>query len=85
LQTIERKRDANQSAVIFRLDGWFFQGIGENRFFTEPEAYQNHPLRGNWKGCRDAHIEPGWLLLYRMDGEELQLARTGTHADLFQE
>ena len=26
-----------------------------------------------------------WLLLYRVDGEELQLARTGTHADLFQE
>jgi hypothetical protein len=28
---------------------------------------------------------PDWLLLYRVDGEELQLARTGTHADLFQE
>lgn len=50
-----------------------------------PEAYQDHPLRGNWKGYRDVHIEPDWLLLYRMDGEELQLARTGTHADLFQE
>jgi len=50
-----------------------------------PEAYQDHPLRGNWKGYRDAHIEPDWLLLYRVDGEELQLARTGTHADLFQE
>ena len=50
-----------------------------------PESYQDHPLRGNWKGYRDAHIEPDWLLLYRMDGEEVQLARTGTHADLFQE
>lgn len=50
-----------------------------------PVAYQDHPLRGNWKGYRDAHIEPDWLLLYRADGEELQLARTGTHADLFQE
>lgn len=50
-----------------------------------PVAYQDHPLRGNWKGYRDAHIEPDWLLLYRVDGEELQLARTGTHADLFQE
>jgi mRNA interferase YafQ len=52
---------------------------------TLPEAYQDHPLRGNWKGYRDAHIEPDWLLLYRMVGEELQLARTGTHTDLFQE
>jgi mRNA interferase YafQ len=50
-----------------------------------PEAYQDHPLRGNWKGCRDAHIEPGWLLLYRVGSEELHLARTGTHADLLQE
>ena len=30
-----------------------------------PEAYQDHPLRGNWNGYRDAHIEPDWLLLYR--------------------
>jgi mRNA interferase YafQ len=52
---------------------------------TLPEAYQDHPLRGNWKGYRDVHIEPGWLLLYRVGSEELQLARTGTHADLFQE
>jgi len=50
-----------------------------------PEAYQNHPLRGNWKGYQDAHIEPDWLLLYRVAGDELQLARTGTHADFFQE
>lgn len=50
-----------------------------------PASYQDHPLRGNWKGYRDAHIEPDWLLLYRVAGGELQLARTGTHADLFQE
>jgi len=41
---------------------------------TLPEAYQDHPLRGNWKGYRDVHIEPGWLLLYRVGSEELQLA-----------
>jgi mRNA interferase YafQ len=40
-------------------------------------------LRGNWQGFRDLHIEPDWLLLYRIVDEELQLARTGTHADLF--
>ena len=50
-----------------------------------PEAYQDYPLRGNWKNYRDAHIEPDWLLLYRVAGDELQLSRTGTHADLFQE
>jgi mRNA interferase YafQ len=30
-----------------------------------PAAYLDHPLRGDWKGYRDAHIEPDWLLLYR--------------------
>ena len=48
-----------------------------------PASYNDHPLRGDWSGFRDLHIEPDWLLLYRVDGDELQLARTGTHADLF--
>lgn len=37
------------------------------------------------EGYRDAHIEPDWLLLYRVVDEELHLARTGSHADLFRE
>jgi mRNA interferase YafQ len=41
------------------------------------------PLRGDRKGFRDLHIEPDWLLIYRIHGAELQLARTGTHADIF--
>jgi mRNA interferase YafQ len=50
-----------------------------------PTSYSDHPLKGDWKGYRDLHIEPDWLLLYRVVGDELQLARTGTHADLFAE
>lgn len=49
-----------------------------------PKKHQAHPLRGKWKGYRDAHIEPDWLLIYRIVGNNLQLVRTGTHADLFQ-
>ena len=48
-----------------------------------PARFRDHALQGNWNGFRDLHIEPDWLLLYRIDGGELQLARTGTHADLF--
>jgi mRNA interferase YafQ len=48
-------------------------------------AYSDHPLKGDWKGFRDLHIEPDWLLLYRVEGTELQLARTGAHSDLFHE
>ncbi|RZT91077.1 mRNA interferase YafQ [Advenella incenata] len=50
-----------------------------------PERYQDHPLKGQWSGYRDAHIEPDWLLIYRVKGDELQLIRTGTHSDLFDE
>jgi mRNA interferase YafQ len=50
-----------------------------------PANHNDHPLRGDWNGFRDLHIEPDWLLIYRIAGDELQLARTGTHADLFDE
>ncbi len=49
-----------------------------------PERCRDHPLKGEWEGFRDAHIEPDWLLVYRVHGDELQLARTGTHTDLFE-
>jgi mRNA interferase YafQ len=50
-----------------------------------PERYRDHPLRGNWKSYREVHIEPDWLLIYRIVGDELHLVRTGSHADLFDE
>ena len=28
-----------------------------------PDQYKDHPLRGNWKGYRDAHLEPDWLFI----------------------
>ena len=50
-----------------------------------PAHYRDHPLRGNWQGYREFHIEPDWLLIYRVKGDELHLVRTGTHSDLFNE
>lgn len=46
---------------------------------------QDHLLRGIWKGYREAHIEPDWLLIYKVKLRELHLVRTGTHAALFRE
>ena len=48
-----------------------------------PARYLDHPLRGTWKGYREAHIEPDWLLIYRTEEDELHLLRTGSHSDLF--
>ena len=47
------------------------------------DRYRDHPLIGNWKGYRECHIQPDWLLIYRTTDDELQLARTGSHVDLF--
>lgn len=49
------------------------------------EKYRDHNLEGNWKGFRECHINPDWLLIYQIDNNDLilTLARTGTHSDLF--
>lgn len=50
-----------------------------------PEAYCDHNLTGNFKGFRECHITPDWLLVYKTDKKELilYLTRTGTHSDIF--
>lgn len=48
-----------------------------------PQTYLEHPLKGSWKGHRGAHIEPDWILVYRIEGNDLHLTRTGTHADIY--
>jgi mRNA interferase YafQ len=48
-----------------------------------PRARRDHPLEGEWKGWRECHIQPDWLLIYRATDTEVLLARTGTNADLF--
>lgn len=45
--------------------------------------YKDHALIGNWKGYRDCHIEPDWLLIYKITETNLFLVRTGSHSDLF--
>jgi mRNA interferase YafQ len=48
-----------------------------------PDRLRDHPLSGDWKGWRDCHIEPDWLLIYKLLSDELILGRTGSHSDLF--
>jgi mRNA interferase YafQ len=48
-----------------------------------PATYRPHPLKGNYKGYDECHIEPDWLLIYKITTDEIYLARTGTHSDLF--
>jgi mRNA interferase YafQ len=45
--------------------------------------YRDHLLVGQYRGTRECHIEPDWLLIYELAQNEVVLIRTGTHADLF--
>ena len=47
--------------------------------------YRDHDLTGDYAGFRECHVQPDWLLVYRIEKEELELFlfRTGTHPDLF--
>jgi len=50
---------------------------------TLEERYRDHSLAGNDRGRRECHIEPDWLLIYKLEGNEIVFERTGSHADLF--
>ena len=52
---------------------------------TLPEKYRDHELKGKYKGHRECHITPDWLLIYKIaeDVLILSLVRTGSHSKLF--
>lgn len=49
------------------------------------QKYRDHDLSGNYKGCRECHVEPDWLLVYEVmdDVLVLMLYRIGSHSTLF--
>jgi len=49
-----------------------------------PPKYRDHNLTGNFVGFRECHIEPDWLLIYKINEAEIYFTRTGTHSDLFE-
>ncbi len=48
------------------------------------ERYRDHPLKGNFRDRRECHIEPDWLLIYKLNDAEIIFERTGAHSDLFE-
>lgn len=47
------------------------------------QKYKDHSLIGKWKNHRDCHLEPDWVLIYRLTQDSLILERTGSHTELF--
>lgn len=74
------KRLRRQGADLLKLTAVVTTLADQNPL--EPQ-YRDHALVGNWKGYRECHIQPDWLLIYRIEEDELQLARSGSHAGLF--
>ena len=64
----------------------FLEDIVEKLSMGEvlPDKNKDHALTGNWIGFRECHIQPDWLLVYRLENDVLvlTLTRTGTHSDL---
>ena len=48
-----------------------------------PAANKDHALKGNWKGARDCHLKPDLVLIYRKTAVAIELARIGSHSEVF--
>ena len=74
-KAIKQDLDMAKLAALVQL-------IADGKMLTP--NYRDHALKGEWKGQREAHIGPDWLLIYRREGEMLELVRTGSHSELFE-
>ncbi len=86
LQTSQFKRDL-KIAIKRNYDTDLLSEIVQKLSVGEqlPKRNKDHALVGSYKKCRECHITPDWLLIYKIDKDllVLLLTRTGTHTDLF--
>ncbi len=74
-RTLKRKKDQNKlKKIITKL-------LNQEAL---PASLKDHALIGQYKGSRECHIEPDWLLIYTNEKNILRLERTGSHSDLFE-
>lgn len=48
-----------------------------------PAKYKDHTLKGAYNGYRECHVQPDWLLVYKIHSSMIIFNRTGSHSDLF--
>lgn len=79
----DRKRALKRGWDVAHLDQVLKRLIADEPLETK---YKVHPLRGNYVGHWECHVEPDFLLIwYYAEGDEIVFVRTGSHADLFDE
>ena len=83
-RTSQFKRDMKRVLRSGKDIEKFLNIVGKlsERLKLSPECH-DHLLSGNYKSKRDCHIEPDWILIYAIEGDELVLYRTGNHPQLF--
>ena len=74
------KRIVSQGKEIQKLEIVIDLLLGSQKLEAR---YRDHPLIGKWENHRDCHLEPDWVLIYRLTEDSLILERTGSHSDLF--
>jgi len=70
----KRRKDISKLKVLIRLL------INQERI---PQRHNDHKLLGRFQNRRECHIEPDWLLVYKIKEEKIIFERTGSHSDLF--
>ena len=87
LKTTALYRKELKRAIRRGLNPDLLERLLEQLVAQQPLArkYKDHALQGEYVGTRECHIQPDWLLIYRVNQEQLilTLLRTGSHADLF--
>ena len=72
-----RKRGKDERKLSFAVEALARRG-------SLPAEFRPHRLVGTWSDFWECHVESDWLLIYDVNGSEVLLVRTGTHADLFE-
>ena len=78
----DQKKLSKQRKNIKLLEEVILKLIKEEKL--DPK-HLDHPLKGNWIGCRDCHIQNDWVLIYRLNkiDKTIIFERTGSHSELF--
>ncbi len=78
-RAIKRGYNSDDMEYVINL---IAEGTNQDKLIN---LYNDHALTGNWKGFRECHVKPDWLLIYELidDIMVLSLSRTGSHSELF--
>ena len=74
-KSVKRGKDTEKLRTVIR------HLVEENPL---PAKFKDHTLSGNYKDFRECHIEPDWLLIYKIEEDNIYFTRIGSHSDLFE-